>query len=148
MYQIFQNQIISNKDFLLQSGYMKNAAQNCPTPFIGSFNYVFNNGSSTYCDDASVWDVCSNPTQMVVKYTLCSTTQFYSSKSLIQLQYLLNLLVLMKNTQTWIFNLHFRRRCCILHLFNVCRKYLLRHSDQCWQYCGFYYHISIHLLCR
>ncbi|XP_052720919.1 uncharacterized protein LOC128192350 [Crassostrea angulata] len=58
---------------------MKNAAQNCPTPFIGSFNYVFNNGFSTYCDNASVWDVCSNPTQMVVKYTLCSTTQFYSN---------------------------------------------------------------------
>lgn len=64
--------------YLIFSGYIKYAAQKCPTPFLGSFNYTFKNSSTTYCDSKSVWDVCSNPTQMVVNYTLCSTRQFYS----------------------------------------------------------------------
>eukprot|EP00105_Crassostrea_gigas_P005964 XP_011419732.1 PREDICTED: uncharacterized protein LOC105322610 [Crassostrea gigas] len=46
---------------------------------MGSFNYVFNDGSTTYCDSTSKWDVCSNPRQMVINYTLCSKTQFYSN---------------------------------------------------------------------
>lgn len=83
VYQNFQNQIISNKDFPLLSGYVEYAAQKCPTPFLGSFDYTFKNSSTTYCDSKSVWDVCSNPSQMVVNYTLCSTRQFYSGKALI-----------------------------------------------------------------
>ncbi|XP_052719397.1 uncharacterized protein LOC128191367 [Crassostrea angulata] len=61
------------------SGYIEYVAQNCPTPFLGSFNYTFNDGSQTYCDGTSVWDVCSDQTQMVVNHTLCSTKQFYSN---------------------------------------------------------------------
>uniref|UniRef100_A0A8W8LEP0 DUF7042 domain-containing protein n=1 Tax=Magallana gigas TaxID=29159 RepID=A0A8W8LEP0_MAGGI len=64
---------------LVKKGYVANATQTCPTPFLGSFNYSFNDGSTTYCDGTSVWDVCSDRTQMVVNYTLCSTTQFYSN---------------------------------------------------------------------
>ncbi|XP_078324131.1 uncharacterized protein LOC111125499 isoform X3 [Crassostrea virginica] len=64
---------------LVKKGYIQNAAQNCPTPFLGTFNYSFNDGSSTFCDGTSMWDVCTDRTQMVVNYTLCSTKQFYSS---------------------------------------------------------------------
>lgn len=64
---------------LVKKGYIANATQNCPTPFLGSFNYSFNDGSTTYCDDTSVWDVCSDRTQMVINTTLCSRPQFYSS---------------------------------------------------------------------
>ncbi|XP_062571983.1 uncharacterized protein LOC134233939, partial [Saccostrea cucullata] len=64
---------------IVKKDYIQNATQNCPTPFLGSFNYTFNDGSTTYCDGTSVWDVCSDRTQMVVNYTLCSTQQFYSS---------------------------------------------------------------------
>ncbi|XP_078324037.1 uncharacterized protein LOC144622549 [Crassostrea virginica] len=64
---------------LVKKGYIQNAAQNCPTPFLGTFNYSLNDGSSTFCDGTSIWDVCSDRTQMVVNYTLCSTKQFYSS---------------------------------------------------------------------
>lgn len=63
---------------LVKKGYIANATQNCPTPFLGSFNYSFNDGSLTYCESTSVWDVCSDRTQMVVNYTLCTKTQFYS----------------------------------------------------------------------
>ena len=61
-------------------GYLQNATQNCPIPFLGSFVYSFDDGSSTSCDCASMW--VTDRTQMVVNYTLCSTKQFYSSKSL------------------------------------------------------------------
>lgn len=64
---------------LVKKDYIANATQNCPSPLLGSFNYSFNDGSTTYCDGTSFWDVCSDRTQMVVNYTLCSTTQFYSS---------------------------------------------------------------------
>nr|XP_034301355.1 uncharacterized protein LOC105324560 isoform X1 [Crassostrea gigas] len=64
---------------LIKKGYIANATQNCPTPFLGSFNYSFNDGTNTNCDGTSVWDVCSDRTQMVVNYTLCSTKQFYSN---------------------------------------------------------------------
>ncbi|XP_078324139.1 uncharacterized protein LOC144622557 [Crassostrea virginica] len=64
---------------LVKKGYIQNATQNCPTPFLGSFNYSLNDGSSTFCDGTSMWDVCSDRTQMVVNYTLCSIKQFYSS---------------------------------------------------------------------
>ncbi|XP_061164078.1 uncharacterized protein LOC133173153 [Saccostrea echinata] len=64
---------------MIKKDYILNATQNCPTPFLGSFNYTFNDGSTTYCDGTSVWDVCSDRTQMVVNYTLCSTQQFYSA---------------------------------------------------------------------
>ncbi|XP_052674699.1 uncharacterized protein LOC128156563 [Crassostrea angulata] len=64
---------------LIKKGYIANATQNCPSPFLGSFNYSFSDGSTTYCDGTSVWGVCSDRTQMVVNYTLCSTTQFYSN---------------------------------------------------------------------
>ncbi|XP_062567925.1 uncharacterized protein LOC134230166 [Saccostrea cucullata] len=64
---------------MVKKDYIQNAAQNCPPQFLGSFNYTFNDGSTTYCDGTSVWDVCSDRTQMVVNYTLCSTQQFYST---------------------------------------------------------------------
>lgn len=64
---------------LVKKGYIANATQNCPSPFLGSFNYSFNDGSTTHCDGTSVWDVCSDRTQMVVNYTLCLTTQFFST---------------------------------------------------------------------
>ncbi|XP_056011731.1 uncharacterized protein LOC125681012 [Ostrea edulis] len=64
---------------LIKKGYIQNATQNCPTPLLGRFNYTFNDSSTIYCDGNSVWDVCSDQTQMVVNYTLCSTTQFYST---------------------------------------------------------------------
>lgn len=64
---------------LVKKGYIANSTQNCPSPFLGSFNYSFNDGSATYCDGTSVWDVCSDRTQMVINTTLCSTTQFFYS---------------------------------------------------------------------
>ncbi|XP_078324120.1 uncharacterized protein LOC111125508 [Crassostrea virginica] len=64
---------------LVKKGYIQNAAQNCPTPFLGTFNYSFNDGSSTFCNGTSMWDVCTDRTQMVVNYTFCSTKQFFSS---------------------------------------------------------------------
>uniref|UniRef100_K1QYD3 Uncharacterized protein n=1 Tax=Magallana gigas TaxID=29159 RepID=K1QYD3_MAGGI len=35
---------------LVKKGYIEYAAQKCPTPFLGSFNYTFKNSSTTYCD--------------------------------------------------------------------------------------------------
>ena len=70
-----------NLRFFSMLGYIQNATQYCPTPFLGSFNYSLNDGSSTFCDGTSMWDVCTDRTQMVVNYTLCSTKQFYSSRS-------------------------------------------------------------------
>ncbi|XP_052675031.1 uncharacterized protein LOC128156782 [Crassostrea angulata] len=64
---------------LVKKGYIANATQNCPTLLLGSFNYTFNDGSTTYCNGTSVWDVCSDRTRMVVNYTLCSERQFYSN---------------------------------------------------------------------
>nr|XP_022325130.1 uncharacterized protein LOC111125510 [Crassostrea virginica] len=64
---------------LIKKGYIQNAAQNCPTPFLGSFHYSYNDGSSTFCDGMSMWEVCTDQTQMVVNYNLCSTKQFYSN---------------------------------------------------------------------
>lgn len=61
-------------------GYIAKAAQSCPSPFLGCYNYSLNDGSTTYCDGTSVWDVCSDRTQMVVNYTLCSKKQFFSSR--------------------------------------------------------------------
>lgn len=43
--------------------------------------------------------------------------------------------------------LRFRWWCCILRLFDGCWKVLLRNSGQFLQYCGFYDHVLIHLLC-
>lgn len=60
-------------------GYIAKASLNCPPPLLWCFNYSFNDGYTTYCEGSSVWDVCSNPTQIVVNYTLCSTKQFFSS---------------------------------------------------------------------
>eukprot|EP00105_Crassostrea_gigas_P007659 XP_011421976.2 PREDICTED: uncharacterized protein LOC105324561 [Crassostrea gigas] len=64
---------------LVKKGYIAKAAQSCPSPFLGCYNYSLNDGSTTYCDGTSVWDVCSDRTQMVVNYTLCSKKQFFSN---------------------------------------------------------------------
>nr|XP_022325135.1 uncharacterized protein LOC111125514 isoform X1 [Crassostrea virginica] len=62
---------------LVKKGYVQNATQNCPIPFLGSFIYSFNNGLSTSCDCTSMW--VTDRTQMVVNYALCSTKHFYSN---------------------------------------------------------------------
>ena len=77
---VLLNNFIPTLKLLSVLGNIQNAAQNCPTPFLGTFNYSLNDGSSTFCDGTSMWDVCTDRTQMVVNYTLCSTKQFYSSR--------------------------------------------------------------------
>ncbi|XP_052719398.1 uncharacterized protein LOC128191368 [Crassostrea angulata] len=63
---------------LIKKGYIQSAKRSCPIPFLGSFNYSLNDGSTTFCGSTSVWDVCIDQTEIVVNYTLCPKQQFYS----------------------------------------------------------------------
>lgn len=63
----------------VKKGYIAKAIQSCLSPFLGCFNYSFNDGFTTYRNGTSVWDICSARTQMVVNYTLCSTKPFFSN---------------------------------------------------------------------
>lgn len=67
-------------EFVLLLGYIQSAKRSCPTPFLGSFNYSLNDGSTTFCGSTSVWDVCIDQTEIVVNYTLCPKQQFYSGR--------------------------------------------------------------------
>lgn len=130
-WNVYLFSLVSRNEHFILLGYIANVTQNCPTPFLGSFIYSFNDGSSTYCDETGVWDVCSDRTQIVVNYTMCSAKQFYSSRLLPDF----TTIVLFKHVKilgyTCKIALFFRRWCCILRLFDVCREYLLRHSGQC-----------------
>ncbi|XP_048775580.1 uncharacterized protein LOC125680182 [Ostrea edulis] len=101
---------------LIKKGYIQNATQDCPPPFLGIFNYTFNDSSTAYCDGSSVWDVCSDRTQMVVKYTLCPTKQFYSTGGIAYCAYFAsvgsNYYVTVVNTDTTVdFTSTFRFTC-------------------------------------
>uniref|UniRef100_K1P6M4 Uncharacterized protein n=1 Tax=Magallana gigas TaxID=29159 RepID=K1P6M4_MAGGI len=45
---------------LVKKGYIAKAAQSCPSPFLGCYNYSLNDGSTTYCDGTSVWDAVTS----------------------------------------------------------------------------------------
>lgn len=65
------------------TGHESDLAYYFPTPFLGNFYYAAEDFSAnSYCGSTSAdsyWDVCSNRTQMVFNYTLCSEKVAYSS---------------------------------------------------------------------
>ncbi|KAK3099736.1 hypothetical protein FSP39_008703, partial [Pinctada imbricata] len=64
---------------MVRQGYETQVSQYCSTPFLITAAYTHNDGSSTTCGTGSVWDVCSDRTQMAVNLTQCSTKQYYSA---------------------------------------------------------------------
>ncbi|XP_048778216.2 uncharacterized protein LOC125681965 [Ostrea edulis] len=64
---------------LVKDGQLSSVKQYCPTPFLGTFAYTHNDGSSDTCGTGSVWDVCTDRQVMTVNYTQCSTKQYYST---------------------------------------------------------------------
>lgn len=86
-------------EFFLLLGYIQSAKRSCPIPFLGSFNYSLNDGSTTFCGSTSVWDVCIDQTEIVVNYTLCPKQQFYSGRFFLLdlISYISNQLYLMYN---------------------------------------------------
>ncbi|XP_078323053.1 uncharacterized protein LOC111125513 [Crassostrea virginica] len=64
---------------LVKAGQLSDVKQYFPTPFLGTFAYTHNDGSSTTCGTGSVWDVCADRKIMTVNYTQCATKQFYST---------------------------------------------------------------------
>nr|XP_019921516.2 uncharacterized protein LOC105325274 isoform X4 [Crassostrea gigas] len=64
---------------LVQASQTSAAKVYFPTPFLGTFAYTHNDGSSTTCGSGSVWDVCTDRQIMTVNYTQCATKQFFST---------------------------------------------------------------------
>ncbi|CAG2216467.1 unnamed protein product [Mytilus edulis] len=64
---------------MVKSGYESNIKQWFPTPLLGNFYYTHNDGSSDTCGASSVWDDCTNRTEAVFNYTLCSTQVLFSA---------------------------------------------------------------------
>ncbi|CAC5362412.1 unnamed protein product [Mytilus coruscus] len=64
---------------MVKSGYESNMKQWFPTPLLGNFYYTYNDGSTDTCGANSVWDDCTNRTEAVFNYTLCSTQVLFSS---------------------------------------------------------------------
>ncbi|XP_076117262.1 uncharacterized protein LOC143085021 isoform X4 [Mytilus galloprovincialis] len=64
---------------MVKSGYESNIKQWFPTPLLGNFYYTHNDGSSDTCGANSVWDDCTNRTEAVFNYTLCSTQVLFSA---------------------------------------------------------------------
>lgn len=62
--------------FLGQQAAVK---QNCPEPFLGTFSYVYNDGSSTTCGTPE-WDGCSDRQAMTFNLATCPTKIAYSSR--------------------------------------------------------------------
>lgn len=61
-------------------GYEASTVQWCPTPLLGRFTYVHNDGTTDSCSASSELQVCPSWTRMTFDYTKCSTKQAFSSK--------------------------------------------------------------------
>ncbi|KAK3100377.1 hypothetical protein FSP39_019030 [Pinctada imbricata] len=65
--------------YYIYASYEAQVSQTCCTPFLITAAYTHNDGSTITCGTGSLWDVCSDRTQMAVNLTQCSTKQFYSA---------------------------------------------------------------------
>ncbi|XP_021351250.1 neurogenic locus notch homolog protein 1-like [Mizuhopecten yessoensis] len=72
----------NNEEFhmLVKQGYETNSKQTCTTPFLGTFTYQYNDGSSTSCGTGSEWDVCSDTSMMTFNYSKCSTNVAFTQE--------------------------------------------------------------------
>lgn len=62
-------------------GYESSTVQWCPTPLLGRFTYVHNDGTSDSCSASSELQVCPSWTRMTFDYTKCTRKQAFSSKT-------------------------------------------------------------------
>ncbi|KAK3085735.1 hypothetical protein FSP39_007978, partial [Pinctada imbricata] len=66
---------------LIRQGNESNAKSWCPSPLLGSFEYIYDdNMGMTSCGAGSIWDVCTDRTTMTFNYTLCSTVLAFSQE--------------------------------------------------------------------
>nr|XP_034301244.1 uncharacterized protein LOC105330858 isoform X2 [Crassostrea gigas] len=68
---------------LVKKGYEASTVQWCPTPLLGRFNYVHNDGTSDSCSASSELQVCPSWTRMTFDYTKCSTKQAFSNEGVV-----------------------------------------------------------------
>ncbi|CAG2216365.1 unnamed protein product [Mytilus edulis] len=64
---------------LVKDGGVSSASISCPSDFLGKFTYEFDAGSATQCTSNSYMESCTEESQIVYNYTLCSAVQAYSS---------------------------------------------------------------------
>lgn len=63
---------------LVKQGSETSAMTTCPSLLLGSFRYIYYDGS-THCGSGSEWDGCTDSSRVKVNYTLCSRTVAYSA---------------------------------------------------------------------
>ncbi|KAJ8298108.1 hypothetical protein KUTeg_024639 [Tegillarca granosa] len=69
-------------NMMVKQGEIINVKQQCPPPFLGTFTYTYNDGSS-HCGSNSSWDVCSTKNTMTFDYTACSTKVAFTSEGVV-----------------------------------------------------------------
>ncbi|XP_071123988.1 uncharacterized protein [Mytilus edulis] len=72
---------------LVKDGGVSSASISCPSDFLGKFTYEFDAGSATQCTSNSYMESCTEESQIVYNYTLCSAVQAYSSEGILNCVY-------------------------------------------------------------
>ncbi|XP_048778341.2 uncharacterized protein LOC125682012 [Ostrea edulis] len=72
---------------ILKPGNLTATKQYCADPFLGTFTYSHNTGSTETCGSNSQVDVCEDRTTMKFNYSLCSTEQGFSQEGILYCVY-------------------------------------------------------------
>ncbi|KAK3097990.1 hypothetical protein FSP39_015096 [Pinctada imbricata] len=65
---------------LVKKGYEAEVRQWCPNIMLGTFSYMFNDGSTDRCTSSSELSVCPSWTTLQFDYSKCSETQVFSQE--------------------------------------------------------------------
>nr|XP_022322382.1 uncharacterized protein LOC111123938 isoform X5 [Crassostrea virginica] len=74
---------VEEYNVLVKKGFESSVVQWCPTPLLGRFTYIHNDGTTSSCASSSELHVCPTWTRMTFDYTKCATKQAFSNEGVV-----------------------------------------------------------------